>query len=268
MKFNDVCVRNEEIAALQYFTAKKDEYIARLKKIQEEAVLSIHAGDNTRFIYYKLNSFTDIPFKEDEVLKRLEESIGKNDLTICHSYDTIILKEREMTDIIQHTVNYSLDELKELVNSPMDNKLFQKIKRYMHLITYSKALPGEVFRKYPLSSSLAALECSNFGRIRLNGDICKPVEEKPGWLYVYFDKQKYPVYRIIAETWCVCPSENLSGWEVHHITNDGYDNTPANLIWIKGDAHKKIGTPREPKMKITFDEDEDEIKRIIEEINS
>jgi hypothetical protein len=187
---------------------------------------------------------------------------------ILFTDDIELRMEKGMTDIIQHTVNYSLDELKELVNSPMDNKLFQKIKRYMHLITCNKNLSGEVFRKYPLSPSPATFECSNLGRIRINGDICKPVEEKPGWLYVYFDKQRYPVYRIVAETWCVCPSGDSSDWQVHHITNDGYDNTPGNLIWIKGDAHKKIGTPREQKMKITFDENDEEIKRIIEELNS
>ena len=66
----------------------------------------------------------------------------------------------------------------------------------------------------------------------------------------------------------MCPSDNASGWEVHHISNDGYDNTPGNLIWIKGDAHRKIGTPREQKLKIYFEEEENEIKRIIEELNS
>ena len=200
-----------------------------------------------------------------------------------------------------HVVYYTIDELKVLVNSPLDNLLLQKIKRHMHLITCNINLPGEVFRDYPVSSTLTTLttlefrnflknrnsvvtnvwdnvdsmkehryhfECSNFGRIRVDGDVFKPIEEKPGWLYIHFDDQKYPVYRFITETRCLCPSMDSTGWEVHHISNDGYDNTPGNLIWLKNDAHKKIGTPKVQKMRIHFDEDETDIKRIIEELNS
>ena len=195
-----------------------------------------------------------------------------------------------------HVVYYTMDELKEFVNSPMDNILFQKIRRYMHLVTHSKNLPGEIFRTYPIHIDLAKvefrefllhnnnsgsnsidcesktnyqIECSNFGRIRINGSITKPIEEKIGWLEIHLDKIKYPVYRIVAETWCVCPSNDSSGWHVHHISNDGYDNTPGNLLWINGGVHiKKISTPREQKINIKFDENADEIKRIIDELNS
>ena len=190
-----------------------------------------------------------------------------------------------------HTVYYTVDELKKLVNSPMDNIILHKVKRYMHLIICNKNLPGEIFRKYPVLTTLATLEfrdfltnkennldsdkeakyhfeCSNFGRVKVNGNILKPIEEKPGWLYIHIDGQKYPVYRIVAETWCPCPSRDSTGWEVHHISNDGYDNTPGNLIWLKSDAHRKIGTPKMQKMNIHFDENENEIKRIIEKLNS
>ena len=81
------------------------------------------------------------------------------------------------------------------------------------------------------------------------------------------DNIKYPVYRFIAETWCLCPSNNSTGWQVHHISNDGYDNTPGNLIWLKSDIHKEIGTPREKKIKIQLD-NESEIMMLIEELNS
>lgn len=190
---------------------------------------------------------------------------------------------------------YTLDELKMMVNSPIDNIISQKIKRYMHLITYNSNLPGEIFREYPFGAKINLatiefrkylankkntldsneevkyhIECSNFGRIKVNGNIYKPIEEKPGWLYIQFerfDNHKYPVYRIVAETWCLCPVKDSIGWQVHHISNDGYDNTPGNLIWLTESTHKKIGTPREQKIKIHRDEDEIEIKRIIEELN-
>ena len=197
-----------------------------------------------------------------------------------------LIEEANSGDVGIHAVYYTMEELKIMVNSPMDNTILQKLKRYMHLIMFNKNMPGEIFRPYPIKIDLATLEfrdflrentcdkdrkyyieCSNFGRIKVNGNISKPIEEKLGWLYIYFGDTKYPVYRIVAETWCMCTSGNSSGWQVHHISNDGYDNTPENLLWIKGDAHKKIGTPREQKMKLHFDEDKNVIEKIIEELN-
>jgi flagellar motor component MotA len=56
---------------------EKDEYMAILKTIQKEAVLYIQGGINPRFLYYVLNSYTGIPFKEDEVLRKFEESLQR-----------------------------------------------------------------------------------------------------------------------------------------------------------------------------------------------
>jgi flagellar motor component MotA len=52
---------------------EKDEYIKILKNIQKEAVILIQEGLNHRSLYYVLNSYTDIPLKEDKVFKKLEE---------------------------------------------------------------------------------------------------------------------------------------------------------------------------------------------------
>jgi flagellar motor component MotA len=56
---------------------EKDEYMAILKNIQKEAVLMIQEGLNPRLIYYVMNSYTDISYKEDEVLKKLEKALGR-----------------------------------------------------------------------------------------------------------------------------------------------------------------------------------------------
>jgi flagellar motor component MotA len=45
---------------------EKDEQKQTLKNIQQEAILSIQAGDNPKILYAKLNSFTDIPLDKDE----------------------------------------------------------------------------------------------------------------------------------------------------------------------------------------------------------
>ena len=52
---------------------EKDEYMRILKNIQQEAVLSIQAGENPRLMFAKLNSFTDISLNEDKMYKLLDE---------------------------------------------------------------------------------------------------------------------------------------------------------------------------------------------------
>jgi len=46
---------------------EKDEYMKVLKTIQKEAVLRIQDGMNPRQLYALLNSYTDIPLREDEM---------------------------------------------------------------------------------------------------------------------------------------------------------------------------------------------------------
>jgi flagellar motor component MotA len=51
---------------------EKDDNMRTLKTIQKEAVLRIQSGENPRMLYYLLNSYTDIPLREDE----LKEAYG------------------------------------------------------------------------------------------------------------------------------------------------------------------------------------------------
>ena len=51
---------------------EKDETTILLKTIQKEAVLSIQAGENTRILVYKLNSYTNIPL-DDPMMKKIFE---------------------------------------------------------------------------------------------------------------------------------------------------------------------------------------------------
>jgi flagellar motor component MotA len=50
---------------------EKDEQMFLLKTIQKTAVLSMQVGDNPRILYAKLNSYTDLTIKEDEMGKLL-----------------------------------------------------------------------------------------------------------------------------------------------------------------------------------------------------
>ena len=45
---------------------EKDEYARIIKTIQREAVLGIQQGDNPKVLFYKMNSLTDIPLKDDK----------------------------------------------------------------------------------------------------------------------------------------------------------------------------------------------------------
>jgi len=47
---------------------EKDEYTRTIKTMQKEAILMMQFGVNTLLILNVLNSYTDIPFNEDEVL--------------------------------------------------------------------------------------------------------------------------------------------------------------------------------------------------------
>ena len=51
---------------------EKDEAVILFKTIQKEAVLSIQAGENTRILVCKLNSYTNIPL-DDPIMKKIFE---------------------------------------------------------------------------------------------------------------------------------------------------------------------------------------------------
>lgn len=161
-------------------------------------------------------------------------------LTKCKIGSIVYEKEK----VIEHVINYSLDELIMMVK-PSTYEYVNLINGIpIHEIMGIASVQGEVFRKYPKNEKI---EVSNLGRIKLNNEIIKQWDDDingKGWLYVKIGEIiSYPkyVYRFVAETWCKKPDET-DGWEVHHISNNGYDNRPENLIWIKHDQHIKIPT--------------------------
>jgi flagellar motor component MotA len=52
---------------------EEDADMAILKNIQKAAALGIQAGDPPRMLYAILNSYTNIPLKDDEVYKMLKD---------------------------------------------------------------------------------------------------------------------------------------------------------------------------------------------------
>ena len=136
-----------------------------------------------------------------------------------------------MAEIIQHIINYSLDELKEIAKTGEVYRKYPKNPKYV----YAEIVPY-------LDKITADIKVSNLGNIKINGDIVSPYKENGNYYVLLQEKIAYKVYRLVAETWCEFPNtEKKDGeiWDVHHIINDG-PNIPCNLIWVKREIHKQI----------------------------
>lgn len=165
-------------------------------------------------------------------------------------------------DQITHSIYYSVEELNKILQSYSFNKLDNNYDgQPVYKILQNNELPGEVFRLYnnPKRSTLAfreafwdieksknvKIEVSNLGRVKINGQIKRQYQKKYGYLYINVTPDtSYEVYRLVAETWVECPVEDTVAssdtWGVHHITDNGFDNRPSNLIWCTCAAHGKL----------------------------
>jgi hypothetical protein len=136
--------------------------------------------------------------------------------------------------------NLTIDELKaKILPKPYKPFEINGIPVFMNMD--DSLLPGEEFKKHPEKP----VEASNFGRIRFNGKILlqRPDEKQSapyGYLWVEIpDVSKYQlVYRLVAETWCERPNSDYN--TVHHISNNGTDNRPENLLWVTPEQHAEI----------------------------
>ena len=72
----------------------------------------------------------------------------------------------------------------------------------------------------------------------LNKNLLKNHETKNKVGYLKIDGLRPYVYQMIADAWLVDKYE--PGMEIHHITNEGYDNRPENLILVSATEHEKI----------------------------
>ena len=160
-----------------------------------------------------------------------------------------------LTDKEVVTKEYTISELKELLAPTVMINLYyatQNPKYWMWQRT-DKKLTGEKWRKCQTEELYKGYEASNFGRIRKNGkilpqyekcyegktaqDIKKVIEDNPGIKNIgYLQVNSHDVHRLVADAWLVKTGE---GYDVHHISNDGYDNCPYNLIYLPKEAHRK-----------------------------
>ena len=128
-------------------------------------------------------------------------------------------------------------------------------------------LPGEKWQPCR-SAQYAGIWASNFGRIKVRGRLvqlcdtvyrnnrellCPVVDmSSPGKGYLeLMSRPGVYVYRLVADAWLVRPDHGC--WAVHHISNDGYDNRPENLIYLPHpDVHNAIHRDAKPQTEYTL----------------
>ena len=145
------------------------------------------------------------------------------------TYKQIILfrNEQDPNNVYKTVENqYNLNELKEKVNKSQTKS----------------AGDEEIWQRDP-QRTRNRLEVSNLGKIRdFNTKEILEIIESPilgkGWLVL----KRFPsvlVYHLVAEAWLKYP-EDGTGWQIHHIDNDGNNNSPENLIFVSSEEHYEI----------------------------
>lgn len=150
----------------------------------------------------------------------------------------------ERKDQLQNTWDLHQNRLK--ANGKLDKNNAEIVRRIEQskqsgsLCLSEKDLPGEVWKPYN-SNKIKNLEVSSYGRIRHENKIVpqKDSEEQGKTVgYLVLDNAELPkcfVYKMVAETFLEKPSSGA--YHVHHITNNGYDNSVGNLIYLTDEQH-------------------------------
>ena len=160
-------------------------------------------------------------------------------------YDEIKYNYFTITELNKRIIDRS-----KILESYKSKKLEDRIYRNINI----KLNNEEIWKICP---EKPGLQISNFGRVKIHvkgnnkiwlqkdkGDtigylILDDYKNIPGEYKDYISQFQY-VYQLVARIWLGRHIEDGCVWEVHHITNAGYDNRPENLIWMKRCEHRKI----------------------------
>lgn len=141
--------------------------------------------------------------------------------------------------------------LKNLFYLQQELKNYEKIedkeelrKHYASKNYSENDLEGEIWKEFPENPKYLV---SNKGRIKFNGIIQKQTDEtdsetgKTKWGFLVLEdknlRQTY-IYNFVAFTFL--GKEHGDGYQVHHITNDGNDNSVENLVLLTEIEHSIV----------------------------
>ncbi len=105
-------------------------------------------------------------------------------------------------------------------------------------------LDGEYWKEFPYDEKYLV---SNKGRIKFNGVIQHQTEKinpetgEKMWGYLVLENKNLSreyIYRFVAYTFLGKIKDD--GYHVHHITNDGNDNSVDNLILLTASEHSRV----------------------------
>ncbi|MGI5846155.1 MAG: hypothetical protein ACOX7D_03175 [Alphaproteobacteria bacterium] len=163
---------------------------------------------------------------------------------------------------------WTLDDLKNAVIKADDiNKYYSEDKdgkAWLFTNTTDDKIYDDEVWKACKSENYTNIEASNYGRIKIDGKICPPYDSelfkqdtpinKEIFKCMSEECKKYvgnlkvlaskpPVHQLVADAWFPNYTiKNGNKVEIHHITNDGYDNRPKNLICLPGNEHRSMPT--------------------------
>ncbi len=140
---------------------------------------------------------------------------------------------KQLFNLQQELIKYDKIENKEAIRKSYASKNYDE-----------NDLDGEIWKKYPLDSEYLV---SNLGRIKYKGKIQHQTERidektgKPDWGYLVLENRNLAdvlVYNFVAYTFL--NKIVGDGYHVHHITNDGDDNSVSNLILLTAVEHSIV----------------------------
>lgn len=139
----------------------------------------------------------------------------------------------------RHKANGKLDK-----SNPEIARRIEQSKEFGSLCLSENDLPGEVWKEYK-TDKFDGLEVSSYGRVRQNKKIVPQKDSDAqgravGYL-VLDTEEKLPkccVYQMVAEAFL--GKQSSDGYHVHHITNNGYDNSVGNLIRLTEEQHNQL----------------------------
>lgn len=97
-----------------------------------------------------------------------------------------------------------------------------------------KGMPNEILEQHE----------KNYPNTKIN-DLLQILKDTPdnatvGYLYVDTAEGAVDVHQMVADAWLKCDDDKP--YQVHHISNDGYDNSPWNLIYLKKEEHDRYSS--------------------------